>query len=250
MNLQEKQAYVQENLHYVPEEELKLFKKNFARVFAKNSSCFETNQTISLEDTVAITKGYPVQGIDENLKRKVYNNYRAYRHMLELIEEGRTFDADLIKDLHEEVLNGFEGGGLYRNTMIHINGSKYVPCDPIKIYKRMTKYFDEFDFGGKKGLELASFAHMQLAKIHPFLDGNGRVGRLVLNYVLIKEGYLPISIPVKRRNEYFDLLELYKTGTGAEQVDKNNPLPFAEFLEELENKEYDRLIDLIDHFKK
>ena len=250
MNLQEKQAYVEKNLHLLPEEEFKIFRKNLARVFAKNSSCFETNQTISLEDVVAITKGYPVQGIDENLKRKVYNNYRAYRKLQDLIEEDRKFDADLIKDLHEEVLNGFDGGGLYRNTMIHINNSKYVPCDPIKIYKRMTKYFDEYDFGGKKGLELASFAHMQLAKIHPFLDGNGRVGRLILNYVLIKEGYLPISIPVKRRYEYFDLLELYKTGTGPDQVDKNNPLPFAEFLEDLENKEYDRLIELIKNYVK
>ena len=68
MNLQEKQAYVKENLHLVPEEELKLFRKNLARVFAKNSSCFETNQTISLEDVVAITKGYPVQGMDEFLQ--------------------------------------------------------------------------------------------------------------------------------------------------------------------------------------
>ena len=100
MNLQEKQAYVKENLHLVPEEELKLFRKNFARVFAKNSSCFETNQSITLEDVVSITKGYPVQGIDENLKRKVYNNYRAYRRIKDLIEEGRAFDADLIKDLH------------------------------------------------------------------------------------------------------------------------------------------------------
>ena len=249
MTLQEKQAYVEKNLHLLPEEEFKIFRKNLARVFAKNSSCFETNQTITLEDVVSITKGYPVQGINENLKRKVYNNYRAYRKMVELAEGNATFNADLIKDLHEEVLAGFEGGGMYRNTMIHINGSKYVPCDPIKIYKRMTKYFDEIDFGGKKGLELVSYAHMQLAKIHPFLDGNGRVGRLVLNFMLIKEGFLPISIPVKRRYEYFDLLELYKTGTGAEQVDKNNPLPFAEFLEELVNKEYDRFIELIKRYE-
>lgn len=250
MTLQEKQAYVAEKLHLLPEEELKIFNKNLARVFAKNSSCFDTNETITLEDVVSITKGHPVQGYDENLKRKVYNNYRGFRRLKDMLEENRAFDADLIKDLHEEVLNGYEGGGMYRNTMIHINGSKYVPCDPIKIYKRMTKYFDEIDFGGMKGLELASYAHMQLAKIHPFLDGNGRVGRLVLNYVLMKEGFLPISIPVKRRYEYFDLLELYKTGTGEEQVDKNNPLPFAKFLEELENKEYDRLVELIKRYDK
>lgn len=250
MNLQEKQAYVKEKLHLIPEEERAFFNQNFAWVFAKNSSCLETNQTITLEEVASITKGHFTNVRDINLSRKVYNNYRSHQKMLEMAEENRPFNADLIKDLHEEVLAGFEGGGLYRNTMIHINNSKYVPCDPIKIYKRMTKYFDEYDFGGKKGLELASFAHMQLAKIHPFLDGNGRVGRLVLNYVLIKEGYLPISIPVKRRYEYFDLLELYKTGTGAEQVDKNNPMPFAAFLEDLENKEYDRLIELIDRYAK
>ena len=93
MTLQEKQAYVEKNLHLLPEEEFKIFRKNLARVFAKNSSCFETNQTITLEDVVSITKGYPVQGIDENLKRKVYNNYRAYRKMVELAEGNATFTS-------------------------------------------------------------------------------------------------------------------------------------------------------------
>lgn len=250
MNLEEKQAYVKNNLHFVPEEELAFFNQNFAWVFSKNSSCLETNETITLEEVASITKGHLSNCHDVNLSRKVYNNYRSFQKMKEMVNENKEFNADLIKDLHEEVLAGFEGGGMYRNTMIRINNSKYVPCDPIKIYKRMTKYFDEYDFGGKKGLELASFAHMQLAKIHPFLDGNGRVGRLVLNFVLMKEGYLPISIPVKRRYEYFDLLELYKTGTGPEQENKNNPLPFVDFLKDLENKEYDRLIELINQYVK
>ena len=161
MNLQEKQAYVKEKLHLIPEEERAFFNQNFAWVFAKNSSCLETNQTITLEEVASITKGHFTNVRDINLSRKVYNNYRSHQRMLEMVEENRPFNADLIKDLHEEVLAGFEGGGLYRNTMIHINNSKYVPCDPIKIYKRMTKYFDEYDFGGKKGLELASFAHMR-----------------------------------------------------------------------------------------
>ena len=51
----------------------------------------------TLEDVVSITKGYPVQGIDENLKRKVYNNYRAYRKMVELAEEGSISEEEAIK---------------------------------------------------------------------------------------------------------------------------------------------------------
>lgn len=250
MNLLEKKAYVEKNLHLVPEEELNLFNNNFSCIFAKHSACLDNNMTVSLEEVVSIVKGHVVNSSDVDFMRKIYNIYKAYLSMLDMIKENRPFNADMIKDLHEIILSGYPGGGLYRNTSISINNSKYVPCDPIKIYKRMDKYFDEIDFGGKKGLELASYAHMQFAKIHPFLDGNGRVGRLILNYFLIKEGYLPISIPVKRRYEYFDLLELYKVGTGDEQIDKNNPLPFVEFLEDLENKEYDRLIELIKRYEK
>ena len=240
MTLLEKKQYVEENLKVVPEEELRLFNYNFACVLTKNSSCIEGDKIVSVEEVVSITKGHNVK-IDETLKRSIYNHFKTYASMLESIEKGTEFSEEYVKDLHEMLLDGIINGGLYRNINLSIKGSNHTPCDYIKVYDRMKKYYVTLETFEGNSIEKASYAHLQLAKIHPFLDGNGRLARLVLNFMLIKEGYLPISIPAKDKHNYFNLLEEFK-------VNKTQK-PFDEYLEKLLNKEYDRLISVIDHYK-
>jgi Fic family protein len=98
----------------------------------------------------------------------------------------------------------------------------------------MDEFFYEINHYGGSPISLAAYTHLRIAKIHPFLDGNGRVARLMMNYQLIRHGYLPVSIPVERRKEYFDLLENYKMNKQQE--------PFDQFVGELVEAEYDRLI--------
>lgn len=244
MNLEEKRKYVLENIQLVPAEEKKLFDFNFACVFTRNSVGMERGKRASLEEVVSIVHGHNVL-LDETLKRNVYNHYKAYNMMLDYLKNNpnQELTEDFLKDLHAELTNGvLESGGLYRNVNIKISGSNHIPCDYIKVYDRMKKYFFDVNNNDKTAIENAAYAHLQLAKIHPFLDGNGRLARLILDYFLIKDGYVPISIPSKRRLEYFELLEEFKVN--------KNPVPFENFITELLNKEYDRLIELIDRYKK
>lgn len=242
MNLQEKKQYVLENLHLVPEEEKKLFDFNLACVLTRNSVGMENGKRASLEEVVSIVRGYNIK-VEETLKRNVYNNFKAYDMMLNYSKEHAELSEEFLKDLHAQLVNGtMDNGGLYRNVNIKINGSMHTPCDYVKVYDRMKKYFNDVNYNEKEDFEAIAYAHLQLAKIHPFLDGNGRLARLVLNYFLIKYGYVPVSIPVKRRLEYFDLLEEFK-------VNKNQ-VPFENFLKELVEKEYDRMIEMIDRYKK
>lgn len=239
MNLSEKKAYVEANLHYLPDFEKKAFDFNFLCVLTKNSVGMESGNTAQLEDVVAVVKGHPSK-LDEGLKREIYNHYAAYLKMLEYLKQHPEgyLDEEIIKDIHEVLVKGIiDEGGVYRNVNISIKGSKYVPCDPIKVYHRMDKYVVQLN-EMPNDLDKVIYAHLQLSKIHPFLDGNGRLCRLILNYMLISEGYLPISIPAKRRKEYFATLEAFK-------VDKTS-VPFANLLNDLLNKEYDRLIELIE----
>ncbi len=243
MNLQEKKEFVLENLHFVPEEEKNLFNFNFVCVLTRNSVGMESGKRASLEEVVSIIRGFNVK-VDETLKRSVYNHYNAYNMMLKYLNENETKELteDFLKDLHAELTKGIlESGGLYRNVNIKIKGSMHTPCDYIKVYDRMKKFFYDVNNSNKSAIETAAYAHLQLAKIHPFLDGNGRLARLVLDFFLIKADYAPISIPAKRRLEYFDLLEEFKVN--------KNPLPFEKFVEELLNKEYDRLIEMITRYK-
>ncbi len=244
MNIQEKKDYISENLHLIPEEERKSFAFNFACVLTKNSVGMESGKMASLEEVVSIVKGYNAK-IDENLKRSVYDFYKAYDMMLTYLNnnDNKDLTEEFLKDLHACIVKGLiDSGGLYRNVNIKINGSMHTPCDYIKVYDRMKKYFYDVNNSDKNDIQLASYAHLQLSKIHPFLDGNGRLARLILNFFLIKNGYLPISIPAKRRLEYFDLLEEFKVN--------KNPVPFEQFIEELLNREYDRMIEVVNKYKK
>ena len=131
---------------------------------------------------------------------------------------------------------------IYRNVNITINGSMHTPCDYVKLYDRMKKYINDVNYNEKEDFEAIAYAHLQLAKLHPFLDANGRLARLILNFFLIKYGYAPVSIPAKRRLEYFDMLEEFKVN--------KNPVPFENFVKELVEKEYDRMIEMIQRYNK
>lgn len=241
MNFTEKKAYVDKYINILPDEEREAFDFNFACVFTKNSVGMENGITNRLEEVVSSIRGAN-NSVDEMRKRALYNHYNAYLKMLDKIKKDPHLKVseDLIKDIHKEVMNGIIEGGVYRNVNIKVNGSMYIPCDHIKLYDRMQKYINELA-NMPDGLEKAAYAHLYLHKLHPFLDGNGRTCRLVLNFVLIQMGYVPISIPNKRRDEYFKTLEEYK-------VNKNSA-PFIALLQELLEKEYDRLIDLIEPFE-
>ena len=240
MNLQEKKQYVNENIKYVPEEELRLFNYNFACVFTMSSSCIEGNNPVKVEEVVSITKGHNVK-MDESLKRSIYNHFKTYQYMVDAIEKNIEFNEDFVKDLHEMLLDGIINGGLYRNINLSIKGSNHTPCDYIKVYDRMKKYYDTLAFYEGTDIQKAAYAHLQIAKVHPFLDGNGRLARLVMNYMLIKAGYLPINVPRRDMQVYFNLLEEFK-------VNKTQ-VPFEEFIEVRLNREYDRLIAIIDRYK-
>lgn len=238
MTLEEKRIYVNENLHHVPEREIKDFNFNFACVLTKNSTGMEKNNPISIEDVVSVLKGYPVK-CDEGLKVSVYNHYKAYNYLLDHINDTDELTEDFIKDLHEIIVKDLYLGGQYRKVNISINNSNHVPCDHIKVYDRMIKYINQVN-EPKDPIENICYTHLQLAKIHPFIDGNGRLARLLLNYALIKHGYLPISIPAKKRNEYFKALEEFKVN--------KTIVPFKDFLLKLMDKEYDRVVELINRY--
>ena len=87
-------------------------------------------------------------------------------------------------------------------------------------------------------IELAAWTHAEFVKIHPFLDGNGRTSRLIMNYQLMNNGYLPVSIKVEDRLEYYNVLDLYAT-TG-------NLKPFIELIENLEEKRLDEINKMIE----
>ena len=136
MNLSEKKAYVEANLHYLPDFEKKAFDFNFLCVLTKNSVGMESGNTAQLEDVVAVVKGHPSK-LDEGLKRDIYNHYSAYLKMLDYLKEHPEgyLDEEIIKDIHSLVVKDVIDGGLYRNVNISIKGSNHTPPSFVKVYE-------------------------------------------------------------------------------------------------------------------
>ena len=187
------------------------------------------NPSLKKEEVEKVLSG-DVVGVNGEKVRNIINQKNAFEKVLEMAKANVALDENTLKDIHQILSEGNpEIGGLYRNVNISIKGSNHTPCSHEKVYDRMEKYFT-FMAEGPKGdtWEYISYLHLQLAKIHPFLDCNGRLARLVLNYELMKNGYMPVIITSDERDQYFQALEAFK-------VEKEIK-PFMDFLETLEEK--------------
>ena len=187
------------------------------------------NPSLKKADVVKVLNG-EVVGVNPDKVRKIINQKNAFLKVLQMAKDKVELDENTLKDLHQILCEGeAEVGGLYRRVNISVKGSNHTPCSYEKVYDRMDKYFVFMQEGPKGDLwEYISYLHLQLAKIHPFLDGNGRLARLVLNYELMKNGFMPVIITSDERDKYFSALESFK-------VDKDIK-PFMDFLEDLEMK--------------
>jgi Fic family protein len=187
-----------------------LNEKKFIAIYTYDAVSMEGHNKIPFEYVEKIIEHGTIDGYSDKDQTEILNHVEAFYFIKKLAASDKEFNSEILKDLHEVLSSNVFPGGSYRNVNIQIFGAKHQPPDCMKVYDRMSKYFNVLSNFEGSTLDLAIYAHAQLSKIHPFLDGNGRIARLVMNYFLIKNGYLPISIPVSRRNEYFEALEVFK----------------------------------------
>ena len=199
----------------------------FDKLFIYESTSFD-NDDFTYEDVCFLLEDHSREFPDKKANRRqaIINNYHAINMVHKLVEKGTELSENIVKDLHQVLVDGIITGGVYRTRDLFILGAKHVPPTYLKIFKKMDAYFNELENPELKGLEKAAFAHLQLLKIYPFMDANGRLARLLLNYQLELEGYLPVSITKSDRDEYFKTIDEYKINKQIE--------PFTEFLAKLE----------------
>ncbi len=187
------------------------------------------NPSLEKEEVQKVLNGEFV-GVNSEKVQRITNQKNAFLRIVTMAKEGIALTEDELKDLHQILMEGFNiPGGLYRNVDISVKGSNHTPPSYIKVYDRMEKYINYISEGPKDNvLEYVSYCHLQLAKIHPFLDGNGRLARLVLNYELMSNGFAPVIITADERDKYHTALEQFKV--------EKEITPFIEYLKELELK--------------
>jgi Fic family protein len=198
----------------------------------------ECKNRISYEDVKRLSQTKALLGYSEREQKEILNHLKAYEFVKTFAREQKQFTEEVMKDIHEILVEGILQGGVYRNVNINIFGASHQPPDYVKVYDRMAKFFRHLDDFVGTDLEKATYAHASIAKIHPFVDGNARLAKLVLNYYLIKNDYLPISIPMEQREIYFEKLEKFKSEKEIE--------PLASFFKELLVKRYEEVLKELD----
>lgn len=218
---------------------LSSYEKDFELTFTHNSTAIEGNTLTLMETKVLLEDGISIGGKDIREIYEVVNHKKAYQYVKKCIADGRPLDEAIIKDIHAMLTDNIMIGGIYRNQEVRISGAGHVPPSGSDMYHQIKFFY--IDMLAKveiNPIELAAWTHAEFVKIHPFLDGNGRTSRLIMNYQLLYHGFPPISINKDNRLEYYRTLEEYAV--------KGNLIPFIDLIAELENEQLDNYIQLTE----
>jgi Fic family protein len=172
--------------------------------------------------------GKPIRDVIETIQHE-----RAFLSLLE--RRKREITLETVLELHEEVFRGIlYDAGMWRRINVRIRGAKFTPPRMEKVVREMKKWLSKYRYDDIEGLdtfELASWMHFKFEWIHPFGDGNGRVGRLLLNLHFLRKNWPPVHVLPINRDEYlhalnpayqenfFQLINLFRKLMGASLLD-------------------------------
>lgn len=200
--------YVAENIDKLPKETYQSIVDDFDLRFTHESTKIEGNTLSIAEVKTLLVDKVSIGGKDLRELYEVTNNEKAYRLIKSRLEQGAALDEELIKDVHQVVMENILEGGLYRSYNVRITGADFSPPDWTEVRTAMKWFMADFE--AKKAdlnpIELAAFIHAEFVRIHPFQDGNGRTARLLLNFMLMKAGYQPVIIEANDRPTYYESL--------------------------------------------
>lgn len=188
------------------------------------SNAIEGNTLTRQETALVVEKGLTVRGKSLNEHLEAHNHAKALDFINSLVDK-TTFEIteDDILAIHSIVLHGIDqNAGRYRVVPVRISGSMVVLPNPLKVPDLMQQFVSNYIAESKSyhPVELATLAHYELVTIHPFVDGNGRCARLLMNLILMQNGYPPAIISKRDREKYISSLEKAQLGGSLDDFKK------------------------------
>jgi len=178
-----------------------------------NSNAIEGNTLSRIETMLVVEKGITAKGKSLVEHQEAINHAKAFDYVIKLVEQGGKEPLQkIVFGIHSMILDKINDDykGRYRDMPVRILGSSMVLPNPIKVPDKMDEFYQKLTASTKLSvLEKASMAHYELVKTHPFIDGNGRTARLLMNYILMLNNYAPALIKKEERKTYIDALEEY-----------------------------------------
>jgi Fic family protein len=187
------------------------------------SNAIEGNTLTLRETQLLIDEGLTPAGKQLREIHEVINHDAAVKRLYGVAREPGPISERQILDLHAQVLRNIDDAwaGRYRATRVFVKGSPLIPPNPLKVPELMEAFAAWLAGAELHPVLLAAEAHYRFAKIHPFVDGNGRTARLLMNLVLLRHGYPLTVIPAEQRADYIKALDL---------ADLGDPEPFRRLM--------------------
>lgn len=187
-----------------------------------NSNNIE-GSTLSLGDTALLYDGVQVDGPVDDI-RQAEGGFAALRFLEKAVEDGEAFGEPLIKRAHEltyaEAKNPAMRGN-YRDSEVEITGIDFQPAPAMYIPERMRELVESCSRSKRHPAIVAALFHLEFESIHPFVNANGRTGRLISNFLLMRAGYEPVNIQAESRARYIAAIRAFQN--------EDDPYPFVAF---------------------
>lgn len=198
----------------LPKHTLNSLRENMLVEWTYNSNAIEGN-TLTISETKVVLEGITIGGKSMREHLEVINHKDAILFLEDLVKNDQPLSEWNIKNLHRLVLKNIddENAGAYRRENVLISGAKHRPPEHYLVQEQMEQIVRENNDQWSKlhPVHRAALLHGEFVKVHPFIDGNGRTARLLLNFELMKFGYPPTVIKAEMRPEYYDSLDLAHT---------------------------------------
>jgi Fic family protein len=220
-----------DSLRPLPEHTVRTLHEQQVLEWTYHSNAIEGN-TLTLKETKVVLEGITIGGKPLREHFEVINHKEAIDYVEAIVQNQEALSEWQIKSIHHLVLKNIDdrNAGQYRQENVVIAGAEHLPPDYIKVpeamaglmewYQKVTGDFDSphlspLPEGEGTSLmhpvECAARLHVDFVGIHPFVDGNGRTSRLLMNFELMRRGFLPVIIPVENRLAYYDALDTAHT---------------------------------------
>lgn len=205
-------------LRPLPSDALQKIEEAYNIEYTYESNRIEGN-TLTLQETeLVVNEGVTIAGKSMREHLEAINHAEAIDYIRDFAKSDIEISERTIKEIHALVLHGInrENAGRYRTVPVMISGSTHVPPQPYLLEKLMEDFilqFRELETKGAHPVLIAAYLHDELVRIHPFIDGNGRTSRLLMNLYLLRKGYTLVNL--KGSNEakigYYKALETSHT---------------------------------------
>ena len=207
---------------------------------AYTSNAIEGNTLTRKETELVIDDG--ITSTSKPIKDYIeaINQAKAFEKINVFLKENKNINENFMLDIHKIILTGLDNdnAGFYRNCRVRISGSTVIMPNPLKVPDLMINFYNWLDENMDNEPLTAILAHLKFVSIHPFVDGNGRCARLLMNTILLQFGFVPIVIRPTDRKRYLSVIENYQL--------KGDEKPYTNFMLNLLNRTMNVLITMLD----